>query len=131
MLILGAGGATRGVILPLIDAGVARLSTNRTTLRAVGLVNDMQDLLGEAELKAIGLEQPQGNVDIIINATSASLSGEALLLPETLIFSHAYEMAYGKPSSFWIRQPSVAYLLAMVLVCWSVRRLRRFQSGMA
>ena len=101
VLILGAGGATRGVILPLIDAGVTRLSiANRTTLRAVDLVNDMQDFVGDAELKAIGLEQLQGNFDIIINATSASLSGEELLLPETLIFSHAYEMAYGKPSSF-------------------------------
>ncbi|NLZ85445.1 MAG: shikimate dehydrogenase, partial [Gammaproteobacteria bacterium] len=38
--------------------------------------------------------------DLVINATSASLSGDALLLPEALQFNYAYEMAYGKPSSF-------------------------------
>ena len=37
---------------------------------------------------------------MVINATSASLSGDALVLPETLQFQHAYEMAYGKPSTF-------------------------------
>lgn len=36
----------------------------------------------------------------MINATSASLSGDALQLPEKLKFKYAYEMAYGKPSSF-------------------------------
>lgn len=35
-----------------------------------------------------------------MNATSASLSGEGIALPENLKFSAAYEMAYGKPSSF-------------------------------
>lgn len=48
----------------------------------------------------MSLEQLAGNFDIVINATSASLSGDALVLPEALQFQHAYEMAYGKPSSF-------------------------------
>ena len=101
VLILGAGGATRGVILPLINAGVTHLTiANRTKARAQQLVDDVHAVSDSATLHAIGLEQLQGNFDIIVNATSASLSGEELLLPETLTFSHAYEMAYGKPSSF-------------------------------
>ena len=54
----------------------------------------------QAELQAIALTDLAGEFDIVINATSASLSGDALVLPEALQFKHAYEMAYGKPSTF-------------------------------
>lgn len=101
VLILGAGGATRGVILPLVDAGVTHLTiANRTMARAQQLVEDVQPFVNTATLKAIGLEQLNGEFDIIINATSASLTGDALILPTALKFQYAYEMAYGKPSSF-------------------------------
>ena len=46
------------------------------------------------------LAELSGHFDIIINATSASLSGEGITLPAALTFDYAYEMAYGKPSSF-------------------------------
>ena len=101
VLILGAGGATRGVIYPLVHAGVKQIVVaNRTRVRAEQLVADLADAVPRAELSALGLDQLQGEFDIVINATSASLSGEALILPETLQFKHAYEMAYGKASSF-------------------------------
>ena len=51
-------------------------------------------------LQAIGLDVLAGEYDVVINATSASLSGEALSLPAKLQFGQAYEMAYGKESSF-------------------------------
>ncbi|OTG84868.1 shikimate dehydrogenase [Acinetobacter sp. ANC 4648] len=101
LLIIGAGGATRGVIYPLVKAGAKKIViANRTLARAEQLVNDLKDAVPEAELSACSLEQLQGNFDIVINATSASLSGDTLVLPETLTFNYAYEMAYGKPSSF-------------------------------
>lgn len=101
ILILGAGGATRGVILPLVHAGAHHVViANRTKARAQQLVDDVQPFVGTAILDAIGLDQLIGEFDIIINATSASLSGEVLLLPPELKFKYAYEMAYGKPSSF-------------------------------
>lgn len=101
VLIIGAGGATRGVIYPLIQAGVKKIViANRTPARAEQLVQDLKDAVPKAELQALGLDALQGNFDLVINATSASLSGEGLVLPDTLQFSHAYEMAYGKPSSF-------------------------------
>lgn len=101
ILILGAGGATRGVIYPLVQAGVKKIIiANRTRSKAEKLVADLNISVPQAELKACGLDQLDGEYDIIINATSASLSGDALVLPENLIFKYAYEMAYGKPSSF-------------------------------
>jgi shikimate dehydrogenase len=101
LLIIGAGGATRGVIYPLVKAGVKKIViANRTLARAEQLVADLADSVPEAQLMACGLTALQGQFDLVINATSASLSGDALILPEALVFNHAYEMAYGKASSF-------------------------------
>ncbi|WP_038346132.1 shikimate dehydrogenase [Acinetobacter sp. A47] len=101
ILILGAGGATRGVIYPLAQAGAKQIViANRTLARAEQLVEDLSAAVPQTELKATGLEQLSGEYDFVINATSASLTGDTLQLPESLIFHHAYEMAYGKPSSF-------------------------------
>lgn len=101
ILIIGAGGATRGVIYPLVKAGAKKIViANRTLARAEQLIADLKNAVPEAELSVIGLDALQGEFDIVINATSASLSGDALELPAALQFKHAYEMAYGKPSSF-------------------------------
>ncbi|OTG97352.1 shikimate dehydrogenase [Acinetobacter sp. ANC 4654] len=101
ILIIGAGGATRGVVYPLVQAGVKKIViANRTLTRAEQLVADLKDAVPQATLAAVSLEHLSGEFDLVINATSASLSGDALVLPETLQFKYAYEMAYGKPSSF-------------------------------
>ena len=101
ILILGAGGATRGVIYPLVQAGAKKIViANRTLSRAEQLVADLQPHVQAAELSATALTDLAGDYDLVINATSASLSGEALILPKQLTFQHAYEMAYGKPSTF-------------------------------
>lgn len=101
ILIIGAGGATRGVIYPLVQAGVKKIViANRTLARAEQLIADLKDAVPQAELQAIALTDLAGDFDLIINATSASLSGDALILPEALQFKYAYEMAYGKPSTF-------------------------------
>lgn len=101
ILILGAGGATRGVMLPLAQAGARSITlANRTLSRARQLVDDVQPFMPATTLTAIGLDQLSGQFELIINATSASLTGETVQLPPALEFQHAYEMAYGKPSSF-------------------------------
>jgi shikimate dehydrogenase len=101
ILIIGAGGATRGVVYPLVQAGVKKIViANRTLARAEQLVADLKDAVPQATLAAISLDDLAGEFDLVINATSASLSGNALVLPESLQFKYAYEMAYGKPSSF-------------------------------
>ena len=101
ILIIGAGGATRGVIYPLVQAGAKKIViANRTLARAEQLVADLATAVPNAELSAVALTDLAGDFDIVINATSASLSGDVLILPEQLQFNAAYEMAYGKPSTF-------------------------------
>jgi len=101
ILILGAGGATRGVILPLANAGATEIIiANRTIARAESLVDDLSSFVKMTKLQILGLDQLSGDFDIVINATSASLAGQGVSLPDTLTFNYAYEMAYGKPSSF-------------------------------
>ncbi|WP_180174663.1 shikimate dehydrogenase [Acinetobacter sp. YH01022] len=101
ILIIGAGGATRGVIYPLVQAGAKKIViANRTLARAEQLVTDLRPAVPQATLEATSLNDLAGHFEIVINATSASLTGDALVLPEALQFEYAYEMAYGKPSSF-------------------------------
>ncbi len=101
ILILGAGGATRGVVLPLANAGATEIViANRTFARAESLVEDLSAFIKNTKLHVTALDQLAGHFDLVINATSASLSGEGIALPEILTFNYAYEMAYGKPSSF-------------------------------
>lgn len=101
ILIFGAGGATRGVVYPLVQAGAKHIViANRTIARAEKLVADLKHFVPATKLAVTGLSQLAGEFDIVINATSTSLTGDGLLLPDSLIFHHAYEMAYGKDSSF-------------------------------
>ena len=133
VLLLGAGGAARGVIQPLLAAGVRSLHVaNRDAARAEALVTQLRaslsaslleslpeslpeslleslpepgaTLAAEPPLHALALADLAGAAaqpfDLIINATSASLSGVSLALPPSL-FRHcalAYDMMYGAPA---------------------------------
>jgi shikimate dehydrogenase len=107
VLLLGAGGATRGVVRPLLDAGVARLAiANRTAARAIALRDELAARLHPADaarLSAGGLADVDGGFEAIVNATAAGLAGESPALPPgawrgaTL----ALDMVYGsKPTAF-------------------------------
>jgi shikimate dehydrogenase len=77
VLLLGAGGAARGVVLPLLEHRPARLViANRTVATAAGLVEQFAALGGEGVVSACGFAGIEGAYDIIINATAASLSAE-------------------------------------------------------
>ncbi|WP_019624063.1 shikimate dehydrogenase [Thioalkalivibrio thiocyanoxidans] len=99
ILILGAGGATRGLLQPLLERHPAQLViANRTAARAEALAEDFADLAIETELSACGLEAlPTGPFDLVVNATAAGLSDEGLSLPATLVHpdSLAYDLVYG------------------------------------
>ena len=100
ILLLGAGGAARGVIGPLLAASPARLVVaNRTASRAEALRRHFGD-----DIEACGLDRlPAARFDLIVNATSASLAGEAPPLPATLLRpgGSAYDMMYAaEPSPF-------------------------------
>jgi shikimate dehydrogenase len=96
ILILGAGGAVRGVVGALLDAGAARVViANRTLAKAQALAERFS--VQARALDALGGER----YDAIINATSAGLTG-ALELPEGLFEPSmlAYDMVYGRDTPF-------------------------------
>ena len=96
VLLMGAGGAARGVIRPLLDARPAELAiANRTAAKAVALAREFAPhgpIRGGAYADLAG-----ARFDVIINATSASLVGAVPPLPEDVFAprSLAYDMVYG------------------------------------
>jgi len=97
VLLLGAGGAARGVIGPLLDTRPAALVVaNRTADRARDLA---QRLPLTASLRGCDYAELAGqSFDLVINATSASLSGQLPPLPEGIFAAEslAYDMMYGQ-----------------------------------
>jgi shikimate dehydrogenase len=104
ILLLGAGGAARGVLLPLLAQRPALLHlANRTAARALVLREEFAARAGACRLEAGGLDDLSGpRFDLVINATAASLAGEAPPLPEGLYApdSLAYDMVYGGETPF-------------------------------
>jgi len=96
VLLLGAGGAARGVLSPLLEQGPAELViANRTEDRAIALA---QGFARYGAVSGCGFEDLAGRrFDVVINATSASLQGEVPPLPEQLLAPDAwcYDMMYG------------------------------------
>ena len=109
VLLLGAGGATRGAILPLAAEAPALLAVaNRTADKAHEL---RRDFAGHAALHTGGYDGLAGQAfDIVINATSAGLSGETLPLPSSLFApgAIAYDMVYGKGLTPFLKQAQAA-----------------------
>ncbi len=98
ILLLGAGGAARGVIGPLLECAPARLViANRTASRAQDLAAQYTQYAKQAVM-GCGLEQADSDFDLIINATSASLAGELPALSKRIFKpgSLAYDMMYGQ-----------------------------------
>lgn len=97
ILLLGAGGAVRGVLGPLMAAGPAAITVaNRTVAKARTLVDLFRDDAGDMALIACGFEAPREVVDVIINGTSASLHGDLPPLSPNVIGADTvvYDMMY-------------------------------------
>ena len=100
VLILGAGGATRGALLPLLAEQPAELViVNRTVAKAQALAAlAHQHQSGQVPVTGLGYEVVQGEFDVVLNASSSSLSAE---LPpmHAKVFAPgclAYDLTYGK-----------------------------------
>jgi shikimate dehydrogenase len=105
VLMLGAGGAARGVMGPLLEHEVRELTVaNRTLSRADTLCADFYDV---GPLASCGFADIPGPAyDLIINATAASLLGEMPVLPDGLVAptTVCYDMGYGRgatPFTAW------------------------------
>jgi shikimate dehydrogenase len=109
VLLLGAGGAARGVMAPVLARAPARVVlANRTASTARDLARRFA-ALGPVEAVSLA-DIPLARYDIVINATSTSTKGESLELPAHAILreSFVYEMAYGAAAgSFLERARSV------------------------
>lgn len=110
VLILGSGGAVRGILDPLIEqAPEVILIANRTASKARSLATAFS---GEVSVVGTGLEElTQGAqaFDLVLNGTSSSLSGDGLNLPTNLITSDSccYDLMYGPaaiPFMQWAEQ---------------------------
>lgn len=102
VLILGAGGAVRGILQPLLEEKPAQVViANRTLEKAEELVKNFHDL---GDVRAKSFAQLEGAVfDLVINGTSASMQGELPPLPDNLLAAQAccYDMMYGaEPTIF-------------------------------
>jgi shikimate dehydrogenase len=101
VLLLGAGGATRGALLPLLAEGPARLCVvNRTVDKAHALVGFFHSQGASTQVLQGGgyADLGQDTFDLVINATSASLTADLPPLPASALHPDglAYDMVYGK-----------------------------------
>ncbi len=95
VLILGAGGAVRGVLQPLLALNPASITiANRTLSKATELADDFQNI---GNVQASSFEATGGqHYDLIINATAAGLTNELPPVPAGVINRHVscYDMMY-------------------------------------
>jgi shikimate dehydrogenase len=115
LLVLGAGGAVRGILRPLLEALPAELVVaNRTTPKSVELAKRFRAL---GPVSGCGLEALSGRrFDLIINATAAGLNGRVPPIPDDCLARDGwtYDLMYGdEPTAFmlWGRTHGAAQAL--------------------
>ena len=111
ILILGAGGATKGVLLPLLEAQQQIVLANRTLEKAQQLADKFK-LYGTIEAVAMDAI-PAQTYDLVINATSAGLSGHTAAVDASILSlaRACYDMQYAKGSD----TPFIAYCKSLGL----------------
>lgn len=105
VLLLGAGGAARGALLPFLAAEPAQLViANRDVAKAQALA---AQVAGRGPIVACGYAdlEAMGRFDLVVNATSASLTGDLPPVPPSIFQPDglAYELAYGKRLTPFLR----------------------------
>ena len=101
ILILGAGGATQGIVRPLLAQGIGALTiAKRTESKAAALIAALASQHPGAELRACALDAVSGSFDLLINATSAGLANEGDLIDAHLARGRfCYDLLYAAPGS--------------------------------
>lgn len=104
ILIIGAGGAVRGVLEAILEQQPAALMiANRTRDKALQLADDFSDL---GNISGCGLDElANEHFDIVINGTSASLQGDLPPIPATIFNDDAcsYDMMYAAQETVFMR----------------------------
>lgn len=112
VLLVGAGGASAGVLGPLIECGCASIAiANRTLGRARALVERHADWARRhgVTLSAHAPDQVGEGYDVVVNGTAASLAGDAVPVPDRVLGPGAFalDMMYGPPAAgflAWARE---------------------------
>lgn len=104
ILLLGAGGASKGVIRPLLEQNPQQLViANRTASKAIDLAAQVSEL---GPVTGMGLEQLSGmRFDLIINGTAAGLTGELPAIPDDCLEEGGwtYDMMYSTEPTAFVR----------------------------
>jgi shikimate dehydrogenase len=103
ILLLGAGGAAQGVLLPLLNEQPASITiANRSLEKAHFMVQKMAAQNAVCSITISNYENLQSEFDVIINATSTGLSDTALPTPDSIFAKNclAYDMMYGRETPF-------------------------------
>lgn len=114
LLVIGAGGAVRGILQPFLEQAPQSITiVNRTFEKAQLLADSFQEY---GDIKAMGFDELTEPFDVIINGTSASLAGELPPLPDAVIAQNTcvYDMMYGKeltPFLLWAQQQGAAKVI--------------------
>lgn len=105
VLLLGAGGAVRGTLLPLFDEAPAEVFiANRTAAKAVELAEEFRPHALGVQLAGGGFADITGSFDIVINGSAASMSNDVPPIPAG-VWRHdtlAYDMAYRKEATAFV-----------------------------
>lgn len=104
VLVLGAGGATRGILAPLLELAPGELVVaNRTSERAEALAAAFADF---GAVRGVGFDAVEdAPFDLVLNATSASLSGEMPPVPAGIVGPQTvcYDLAYGRGAGAFVQ----------------------------
>jgi shikimate dehydrogenase len=114
ILILGAGGATRGIVAPLLDAEPKSITIANRTLSKARLLAEIFSVSGPVTAYRFKEVQPSTSYDFVINATSAGVKGEMPPYPEAAITdrTYCYDLSYGltpTPFSSWAARKGAAH----------------------
>jgi shikimate dehydrogenase len=102
ILVIGAGGASNGVMFDLISQHPQTIFlTNRTISKSYDMADYWASLAKENSV-LLNILGPKENInfDLIINATSSSLGNDSGIFPENLNGHYWYDMMYGKQTQF-------------------------------
>jgi shikimate dehydrogenase len=113
ILILGAGGATRGIVGPLLEMQPAGLRIANRTLGKAQALADHFESQGPVSACRFNVIPVSDSYDLIINATSADLQGDTPPYPDTAVSegTFCYDLSYGlnaTPFSVWAREHGAA-----------------------
>lgn len=114
VLVLGAGGAARGILPPLLENGAAEIVlANRTLPRAAELAERFA-MLGALSIRSFESLASESAFDLVINATSAGLKGEAPPFPPSIVGAdtRCYDLAYARgrtPFQAWARSAGATH----------------------